>query len=160
MHHPIKAIALGVLAWPAAEIVAFFCVAAAIGFGNALLLIVLMSLAGLLVLRRLGSGARRIQTAGGGFIAVSTWEGTGLAPGLGGILLLIPGFLTSVLGIAVLFPISRHWLLGSFGRMFATRRPSHGHADVIDLAPDEWRPLPGTKLPPADDPHRAPKRER
>jgi UPF0716 protein FxsA len=156
--HPIKTIAVGLLAWPAAEIVAFFCVAAAVGFVNALLLIVLMSVAGFLVLRHFSGGTGKIEMAGGGFIAASTWNGPGLAPGLGGILLLIPGFLTGALGIAVLFPVSRRWLLGSL-RMFATRtRPSRD--DVIDLAPDEWRPLPGTTLPPGDHTDGTPKQKK
>jgi UPF0716 family protein affecting phage T7 exclusion len=149
--HPIKTIAVALLAWPAAEIVAFFCVAAAIGFVNALLLIVLMSVAGFLVLRHFSGGTGKIEMAGGGFIAASTWNGPGLAPGLGGIL-------TGALGIAVLFPVSRRWLLGSL-RMFATRtRPSHD--DVIDLAPDEWRPLPGTTLPPGDHTDGTPKQKK
>lgn len=144
--HPVKAIAVGVLAWPAAEIVAFFCVAAAVGFANAILLIVLMSLVGLFVLRHFSSGTRRIQTTGGGFIAASAWNGR-LAPGIGGLLLLIPGFLASALGIVILFPASRRWLLTGCRHLFATaRRPAD--PDIVDLAPDEWRPLPGEKLPP------------
>lgn len=144
--HPVKAIAIGLLAWPAAEIVAFFCVAAAVGFAKALLLIALTSLAGVFVLRHFSGGAR-IRTAGGGFVA-STWSG-GLAPGVGGILLLIPGFLTSALGVVILFPASRRWLQGRFGRLFPTnRRPAD--PDVVDLAPDEWRPLPNEKLSPRE----------
>ncbi len=146
MMYPLKAIAIGVLAWPAAEIVAFFCVAAAVGFTNAILLIVLMSLAGLLVLRHFSGDARRLQTAGGGVFAASVWSG-GVAPGLGGILLLIPGFLASVLGVVILWPVSRRWLLTGFRRLFATpRRPAD--PDVVDLAPDEWQSVPGEKLPP------------
>ena len=145
--HPVKAIAIGVLAWPAAEIVAFFFVAAAVGFANAILLIVLMSLAGLLVLRHFSSDTRGIRTTAGGFVAASTWSG-GLAPGLGGILLLIPGFLASALGIVILFPVSRRWLLTGCRRLFATaRRPAD--SDVVDLAPGEWRPVAGEELPPS-----------
>jgi UPF0716 protein FxsA len=144
--HPVKAIAIGALAWPAAEIVAFFCVAAAVGFANAILLIVLMSLVGLFILRHFGSSIRGVQTAGGGFMAASAWTG-GLAPGLGGLLLLIPGFLASALGIVILFPASRRWLLAGFQRLATTRRRP-ADPDVIDLAPDEWRPLSGEKLPP------------
>jgi UPF0716 protein FxsA len=138
--HPVKAIALGLLAWPAAEVVAFFCVAAAVGFTNAMVLIVLMSVAGLLVLRHF---------SGDGI--ASAWGGPGMAPGLGGIFLLIPGFLTSALGIAILFPFSRRWLLTSFRRMLATERRPAARRDIVDLAPSEWQPLPGTKLPPARD---------
>jgi UPF0716 protein FxsA len=161
--HPVKVIAVGILAWPAAEIVAFFCVAAAAGFANAMLLVVLMSVAGFLLLRHFG-GVRRIQIPGGGFAAASAWSGPGLAPGLGGILLLIPGFLTSVLALLVLFPISRRWLLAGIERLFApgrTTRPAN--PGVIDLAPDEWRPLPGTALPPnggtAEKPDKTPRNQ-
>jgi UPF0716 protein FxsA len=147
--HPLKAIALGVLAWPAAEIVAFFCVAAALGFATALLLIVLMSVAGFLVLRHFGGG-RTVQTMKGP-LRISAWSGPGLAPGLGGILLLIPGFLTSILAGLILFPLSRRWLLAGIRRLFAPGRRRPVDPDVIDLAPEEWRPLPGTTLPPSGD---------
>ena len=144
--HPVKAIAIGLLAWPAAEFIAFLCVAAAVGFVNAIILIVLMSVAGLYVLRHFASGAQRIET-GGGFIAASVWRG-GMAPGLGGIFFLIPGFLTSVLGIVVLFPLSRRWLLAGFHRLFAAPHRRAAAQGVIDLAPEEWGPLPADKLPP------------
>jgi UPF0716 protein FxsA len=143
--HPVKAIALGLLAWPAAEIVAFLCVAAAVGFVNAIVLVVLMSMAGLLVLRHFSSSTR-IETPGG-FITASAWRG-GMGPGLGGVFLLIPGFLTSALGVAILFPLSRRWLLARFQRLFADR-PQPADSGVVDLAPTEWRTLPGDKLPPA-----------
>jgi UPF0716 protein FxsA len=147
--HPVKAVAIGLLAWPAAEIVVFFCVAVAVGFVNAIVLIVLMSLAGLFVLRHFSSGTQRIETAAG-FVAASAWRG-GIGPGLGGVLLLIPGFLTSALGVVILLPMSRRWLLTGFQRLFATRqRPAA--PDVIDLTPEEWRPLPGEKLPPSGPP--------
>jgi UPF0716 family protein affecting phage T7 exclusion len=147
--HPVKAIAISVLAWPAAEIVAFFCVAAAVGFGNALLLVVLMSVAGFLVLRHFGGGEREILTPQGR-VRISTWSG-GLSPGLAGVFLLIPGFLTSVLGLAIMFPLTRRWLAAGFGRLLTGggRKPSG--TDVIELAPTEWRPLPSTKLAPAGD---------
>jgi UPF0716 family protein affecting phage T7 exclusion len=148
--NPAKAIAIGLLAWPAAEIVTFFCVAAAFGFVNALLLVMLMSLAGVLVLRHFSREVGRMQAAGGGWISASIWSST-LGPTWGGILLIIPGFLTSALGVIVLFPISRRWLLSGFRRMFASAGRPPADPGVIDLSPDEWKPLPGTKLPPASD---------
>jgi UPF0716 protein FxsA len=146
--HPVKAMAIGLLAWPAAEVVAFFCVAAAVGFTSAMVLIVLMSMAGLLILRHFSGDVRRFRTAGGDGIAAG---GPGMAPGLGGIFLLIPGFLTSALGVVILFPFSRRWLLTGFRRMLATERRPAARPDIVDLAPSEWRPLPGAKLPPARD---------
>lgn len=150
--HSVKAIAIGLLAWPAAEIVVFFCVAVTIGFINAILLVVVMSLAGIFVLRHFSNGTQPIATAGG-FVAASAWRG-GIGPGLGGVFLLIPGFLTSALGVAILFPLSRRWLLAGFQRLFATgqRRRKATDPDVIDLTPEEWRPLPSENLPPSRPP--------
>jgi UPF0716 family protein affecting phage T7 exclusion len=147
----IKLVAIGLLAWPAAEIVAFVLVAAAVGFTNALLLVLLMSFAGLFVLRHFSGDAARFRTAAGDGIATATLGRPAMTPALGGILLLIPGFVTSVLGVMILLPISRRWLLGGCRRMFAAgRQPAD--RNIIDLAPNEWRPLPGPKLPPRSGP--------
>jgi UPF0716 protein FxsA len=145
--HPLKAVAIGLLAWPAAEIVAFFCVAAAVGFFNAIVLLVLMSVAGLLVLRHFSSGPQHIHTAGGVFVA-SASNGS-IGPWLGGALLFIPGFLAGLAGVMVLFPPTRWLLLAGFRHLFASRPRPVADPDVIDLAPDEWRSLPGKKLPPS-----------
>jgi UPF0716 protein FxsA len=150
--HPVKAIAIGLLVWPAAEIVAFFVVAAMVGFFNAVILMVLMSIAGAAVLRHFGSGRQQRTQTPGGFISASAWSG-GLAPGLGGVLLLIPGFLASALGILILFPPSRHLLAAGIHRLFAVR-PQRRPADpgIVDLSPGEWQSLPGEKLPPSGRP--------
>jgi UPF0716 protein FxsA len=147
----IKLIAIGLLAWPVVEIVAFVCVAAAVGFTNAVLLLLLMSFAGLFVLRHFGGDVSRVRAAGAAGIAAAPLNGPGLAPGFGGILILIPGFVTSALGLVMLFPLSRRWLLAGCRRVLAAeRRPAP--SGIIDLAPDEWRPLPGPRLPPTSGP--------
>ena len=149
----IKLIAIGLLAWPAAEIVAFVGVSAAMGFANAVFLLLLMSLAGLFVLRHFSGDVTRLRAAGVAGIVAAPPGRSGMAPGLGGILLLIPGFVTSVLGLVMLFPVSRRWLLAGCRRAFeAGRRPAG--PNVIDLAPNEWRPLPGPRLPPASGPRK------
>src|SRR5215831_14564688 len=61
---PIKLIAIGLLAWPAAEVVAFVCVSAAVGFANAVFLMLLMSFAGLYILRHSGGDVVRFRAAG------------------------------------------------------------------------------------------------
>lgn len=140
----IKMVAVGLLAWPAAEIVAFIFVAAVMGFANAALLVLLMSFAGLCVVRHFGGDVARFRTAAGSGIAAA--GGPGTAPSVGGLLLLIPGFLTSVLGIIILLPITRRWLLAGCRRMLAARwRPAD--PKTVDLAPNEWRSLSGSKLP-------------
>lgn len=147
----IKLVAAALLAWPAAEIVAFILVATAVGFANALLLIFLMSFAGLFVLRRFGGDVARFRTAAAGGVATATLSRPEMAPSVAGILLLIPGFVTSLLGFIILLPVSRRWLLAACRRLWAAeRRPAQ--PGVIDLAPDEWQALPGPKLPPAGRP--------
>jgi UPF0716 protein FxsA len=145
----IKLVAIGLLAWPAAEIVAFIFVAAVTGFANAVFLVLLMSFAGLFVVRHFGGDVARFRTAAGIGITAETWGRA--APSVGGLLLLIPGFISSVLGIIILLPISRRWLLAGCRRMLAAGRRA---ADpmTIDLAPNEWRSMPGPKLPSPDSP--------
>ena len=146
---PLKMIVIALLAWPAAEIAAFILVAALVGVSTALLLIILVSFAGLLILRHFGGGVTRLRAASGDarFAAV-TLDGTGMAPGMGGILLLIPGFITGLLGLMILFSVSRRWLLAVCRRLFAADRQPAG-PEIIDLAPNEWQPLPSPKLPPS-----------
>src|SRR5215475_4588618 len=114
----IKLVAIGLLAWPAAEIVAFILVAAVMGFANAVFLVLLMSFAGLFVVRHFGGGAVRFRPAADTGVA-AMWSRAGTAPSVGGLLLLIPGFVTSALGIIILLPISRRWLLAGCRRMLA-----------------------------------------
>jgi UPF0716 protein FxsA len=148
----LKLVAIGLLAWPAAEIVAFIVVAAAVGFTNALFLMLLMSFAGLFVLRHFSGDVARFRTAGSAGVAAATLGRPGTALGVGGILLVIPGYVTSVLGVMILLPLSRRWLLAGCRRLFAgSQRPAA--PGIIDLAPDEWRSLPGPKLPSPVGPH-------
>jgi len=162
--HPVKTIAIAVLAWPVAEIVAFIAVAAAVGVFEAILLIMLTSLAGLLVLRHFRSGAQRLREGRGIFTTAVFGEGMG--PVLGALLLLIPGFVSSAAGVLVLLPPSRRLLIALLRRLFITQEPVRRAAadpGVIDLTPEEWRPLPGETLPrpgttpprSGDDPPRA-----
>jgi len=144
----IKLVAIGLLAWPAAEIVAFVFVAAVTGFANAVFLVLVMSCAGLFVVRHFGVDMGGFRPPAGPGTAAPGWRA---APGVGGLLLLIPGSVTSALGIIILLPLSRRWLLAGCRRMVAaSRRPPDPM--TIDLAPDEWRSLPSPNLPSPDGP--------
>ena len=152
--HPVKTVAIAVLAWPVAEFVAFLAVAAWVGVFEAVLLIVLTSLAGLFVLRHFRSGAQRLREGRGVFTTAVFGEGMG--PVLGALLMLIPGFVSSAAGVLVLLPPSRRLLIAALRRLF-TQGPSRRPPDpgVIDLTPEEWRPLPGETLPPPTTPRRS-----
>ena len=139
-----KKIAIALLLLPLAELVAFGLVAWTIGLLEALALMVLTSVAGGLVLRHAGRG----QMAGLR-TALRRNDGIGLATGsagpmvaLGGILLLLPGFITDLAGACLLIGPVRRWLGVAIGRAIARRRPRTGAGAVIDLTADEWRPVP------------------
>lgn len=146
----VKMIAIGLLTWPVVEIAAFVIVAMWLGVSTALLLLILVSCAGVLVLRHFGGRVTRLSRSGGqGRLAAISLDEPGMMPGLGGILLVIPGFVTGVLGALILFPLSRRWLLAGCQRLFAVAPPRPAGPGIVDLAPNEWRPLP-VKLPPPE----------
>jgi len=100
----------GVLLLPVIEIAVAIQVGIRIGAGWTVLLLLLGSVAGLLVLRRVGlASVRRLATrtngvpAPGGTPAPRPPAQTALIV-LAGVLLMIPGFVTDVAGLALLFP--------------------------------------------------------
>ena len=101
----VKWIATGVLVLPLAEIVAFVVVASQIGFAKALILVLLISFFGVLVLRHAGAGqVTRLRTAAGGDFRTIALGGGSAGTALGGIFLVIPGFVTGVLGFLMIMP--------------------------------------------------------
>jgi UPF0716 protein FxsA len=134
-----KWVILAVLALPILELTVFIAVAATIGFGWALSLILAGSLCGALILRRAGGGhVARIRVAldHGSFTALQTdaWGGLTL---LAGILLLIPGFITDIVALLL--------LAGSLRRAFVGAQPRQN--GVVDLAPGQWHQVPEPSLP-------------
>jgi UPF0716 protein FxsA len=138
----VKWIATGVLVLPLAEIVAFVVVASQIGFAKALILVLLISFFGVLVLRHAGAGqVTRLRTAAGGDFRTIALGGGSAGTALGGILLVIPGFVTGVLGFLMIMPATRDWLVQTALRLFLDR-PRQPPPGTIDLSPDEWQSLP------------------
>jgi UPF0716 protein FxsA len=132
---------------PLMELVVFVAVAVAIGFAAALGLVVLGSFAGVLMLRHAGGShiARvRVAMAEANFSALQA-DTTGGLILLAGVLLLIPGFITDALGLALLIAPLRRALLGLAGlRPSAAHRPADG---VVDLEPEQWHRVPDPTLP-------------
>ncbi len=140
-----KYLVLAVLALPFMELAAFIAVAQAIGFLWALMLIVTTSLAGAMVLRHAGGNhiARvRVAMGDGGFSALQA-DSAGAATLFAGILLLIPGFITDILGLLLLITPLRQALAGLFGLNAAPRRDD----GVVDLEPEQWHQVPDPSLP-------------
>lgn len=165
-----KWIALALFALPGLEVVVFVVVAAQIGFLQALALIFACSITGVLILRHVGQSTltRLRAEQSGGRIAMFQSEGGTLLTALGAILLVVPGFITSLFAVPLLIPPLRGWIArgvvrwtqggarsGRFGWTVEPPPPpgagGRGRAgdDVVDLTPGEWRQMPAE---PADTP--------
>jgi len=149
-----KYLLLAVLLLPVMELVAFFAVAAQIGFLPALALIAVGSMAGMLILRHAGgSHIERVRVAlGEGSFTALQADSTGGLTLLAGILLVIPGFITDALALVLLVPPLRQAIAGRFGIAAQPRRAD----GVVDLPPEQWRHVPDPELPDRRDDARKP----
>jgi UPF0716 protein FxsA len=140
-----KWLLLAVLVLPLMELAVFIAVAAIIGFGWALTLLLFTSFAGALVLRHAGGShiARvRVALGEGNFTALQA-DGSGALTLLAGILLLIPGFITDVVGLLLLIaPLQR-----ALGALLRRGQPQARGDGVVDLSPEQWRRVPEPTLP-------------
>lgn len=138
----------GLLVLPFAEIVIFVAVALQIGFLATLALTILISLAGISIIRNAGqTSVARVRTAlGERVISRKELDGPGFMTVVGGFLLAVPGFLTDILGVLLLLPLTRHWMHAALRRAFSDAgRPAAGPG-VIDLEPDQWRQVPEERV--------------
>jgi UPF0716 protein FxsA len=107
----------------------------------------LISFFGVLVLRHAGAGqVTRLRTASGGELRSIALGGGSAGTALGGILLVIPGFVTGVLGFLMIVPATRDWLVQTALRHLLDR-PHKPPPGTIDLAPEEWQSLPDPEAP-------------
>jgi UPF0716 protein FxsA len=142
----VKWIIAAILLFPIAEIVVFFIVAAIVGLAWAFTLMLATTLAGFLVLRQAGRGgiARfRVAVAATDITGIQA-NTAGFLTVLAGLLLFLPGFLTDLIGAALLIGPVRRWCGQTF-RSWVTRK-APGDRSVIDLAPGEWEQVPDPKL--------------
>jgi len=132
---------LGVCLWILAELSVFGVVVDAIGLPGAILLTLAFSIIGLALLRRLGGEAQGLLRAvlenPGHALRISplSLRGGALAA-LGATLLVIPGFLSDCVGLALLLPAWRHHEFAPKEFAPKTRDPN-----VIDLTPQDWRQI-------------------
>lgn len=130
---------VGVILLPAAEFAVFVAVALAIGWLWAAFLFFATSAAGVLVLRQAGRRDfdRFRSTLGAQGIRAINLETPGLASTVGGILLVLPGFITDLVGALLLLPVGRRLIAAAIGRAVKKQRAAR-NPDVIDLKPGEW----------------------
>src|SRR5262245_59960117 len=129
---------IGLAAMPVAEFLVFILMAALIGWLWTAALFIATSVVGVLLLRKSGRADLdrvRKAVARDGIRAIRL-ETPGIAPVIGGILLVFPGFITDILGAALYVPALRRWAAGKLAT--SARRDER----VIDLEPGEWHQLP------------------
>jgi UPF0716 protein FxsA len=137
----VKWIFVGFLLLAAAELGTFILVALDIGWLPAIALLLIISAVGAAVLKNaareqvMALRAALATDAAGGVL-----DGPRLAPLLGGILLVVPGFITGLAGALLLLPKVQGWAgtwaSAHIGRLLQTRARK---ADaVVDLEPDQW----------------------
>jgi UPF0716 protein FxsA len=130
----VAAFFLSACLWILAELSVFGMIAGAIGLPGTILLTLLFSLAGLALLRRLGGQARGlfqavVENPGHAFRLSPLTLRSGALAALGATLLVIPGFLSDCVGLALLLPAWRH-------QEFAAK--THD-PNLIDLTPQDWQ---------------------
>ncbi len=137
----------GFVIWLVAEIAVFGLIVEILGFSGAVLLCIMTSLAGAAILRRLGlSAAYRLRKA----VASRSQQQAGLSreavldgtlAALGSVLLILPGFVSDFIGLALTAPSIRFWAterlrVGKFAAPPDGRRAAA--PQVIELAPKDW----------------------
>ena len=145
--------ALGI--WLAAEVLVFVLVAEVIGIPAALLVAFITSLFGWTLLKRSGASAmvklRALLDGRANQNEAPRFLDDGLATA-GAVALLVPGFLSDVLGFALAVPAARdrlsRWIGGGGLAVLrtGTRRPRRG-PPTIELEPDEWERTDASRRP-------------
>lgn len=144
MMSPLRiAVTLLFLGFPLIELALLIAVGQAIGFWPTLGLLFLSATAGMLIIRDQGVSVigRMFDTMSRGGLAFATMVDSYVVI-LAGLLLIIPGFMTDALGLALLFPPLRRLILGAILPGFSDARrhdaTSRGHATA---APEADRPI-------------------
>ena len=101
---------IGLTLWGMAEIAAFVVVGSWIGVFGVLALVAGTGLLGIMLLRRQGMAAVGQMRSGFVMLRPQALGESGLLV-LGGVLLVLPGLLTDVVGLMLLVPAVRRWLL-------------------------------------------------
>ena len=130
-----------------AEILAFVAVVDWVGLGPALLLSFAGSVLGLSRLRHVGVEAlTRLRAVAEGRASREDAFIDGAMTTVGAVLLIVPGFLTDLVGLALMAPSGREWLKQRIGVSASPigHRPSAPRASAprtIDLEAQDWSRL-------------------
>ncbi len=133
----------GLLVWTVAEISAFVVVGGWIGLFGVLALVLGTGVAGVMVLRwqgvRLAGAMQRPQ-------AMRAAGEAGLVV-FGAVLLILPGLLTDLLGLALMVPGVRRWVVARIAARTVVTRSYDAATDVVEATAVEVEP--GALRPPS-----------
>lgn len=132
-------VAATLILWFVLEVVAFWAVVEAIGVAGAIAVGLLTSLAGVALFRMIGRQAvegLRASAEGAQPREGALLDGTLAA--IGATLLVLPGFASDFVGLALAAPSVRGWIARRFAPSFVRRAPP----GVVDLDPSDWRAAP------------------
>jgi UPF0716 protein FxsA len=130
---------LGLFGWLALELTAFMAVVQTIGVAGALLLGLATSLAGFALLRQTGTSALdHLRSAFRGAPRSQDAMFDGLIRAIAAFLLILPGFISDLLGLALAAPSLRQMLVRRSGGAGAVPAAGHARRRIVDLTPEEW----------------------
>jgi len=129
---------IAVIVWLLGEVCALALIVHVAGWSGAILLGVLTSLAGVVMLRQTGLGAARgLRRALNGENAPEGAMLDGALAALGAVMLILPGFLSDLVGLALSAPSIRQFLAVRFGAR--ATKVGMQRDGVIELSPEDWR---------------------
>ena len=131
--------------WSVAELLAFFLIVDLFGWEAAVFAQIASSVIGVLLLRRLGRDFRNaLSPARGQNIPAGHGLANGAMSGLGAILLILPGFLSSLVALSLCMPPVRARLRRRLATTIAgvDGVPAR-QGSTLDLDASQWRPAPG-----------------
>ncbi|MTD59175.1 FxsA family protein [Amycolatopsis pithecellobii] len=121
------------LLYVVAEVAAVWAVSSAVGILGMLGLLIVGALFGSWLARREGArAARAFMTAARAGRSPQTEVTDGMLVGLGGLLILVPGFLSDIAGLLLLLPPSRAVVRKAWLRRVEKRMPSADRVIVVD----------------------------
>jgi len=138
---PFNPLFLFLVLWLGSEILVFLLVVYVAGLSGAILFGLLTSLVGFVVLRRLGMtasmGFQEGMRARESLSREALFDGSLAA--LGSLLLILPGFVSDLVGLALIAPTIRTFVTErlQFGK-FGNKRGPRQTPPTIELSPDEW----------------------
>lgn len=128
------------LLYVVAEVAAVWAVSSAVGVLGTLGLLVVGALLGSWLARREGArAARSFMTAARSGRSPQAEVTDGMLVGLGGLLILLPGFVSDIAGLLLLLPPSRGVVRRAWLRRAEKRMPSNHQVIVVDseVVPDD-----------------------